>query len=106
MKNSTTNSKEFQVHKDGFYIYGRNYNGTCITKSSNNTNQIIYSDFDHPLKFKQNTLYACYKNFTFTEFYNFCINKKWKDLTIFNLQNEIMFLGKYGSSEIDIKSVI
>jgi hypothetical protein len=106
MKNSTIVSKEFQVYKEGYFINGRNYNGTCINRTSSNTNQIINSHYDRPLKFKQDILYACNKNLTFNEFYSFCINKKWQNLAIFNIQNDNIFLGKYGSSEVVYKSVI
>lgn len=106
MKNTSITSREFQVYKQGYFINGRDSNGICINKTSSGSNQIINSNFDHPLKFKQDSLYGCYKNFTFDEFYNFCINKKWKDLAIINVEDEIKYLGKYGSSEVDYQSVI
>lgn len=105
MRNSSTIFQEFQAYKDGYYINGRNSDGTCIEKTSSNSNQFINSNFDHPLKFKQENLYSCYKNLTFNEFNNFCINKRWKYLELFNVENEVIFLGKYGSSEINYKSV-
>lgn len=105
MKNSTALSKEFQVYKNGYFLYGRNHNGTCIIENSSLSDPIINSYFDKTLKFKQDTLYSCYTNMTFNQFYNFCKDKKWQNLTIFNMQKDIIFLGKYGSSEIDYKSV-
>ena len=105
MKNSTITSQEFQFYKEGYSFYGRNDNGTCIDKTSSNKKEILNYFMDHPLKFRQNTLYACNQNFTFNEFYTFCTKKKWQDLAIFNLHNDIKFLGKYGSSELAFKSV-
>ena len=105
MKKTNSTTRDFQVYKDGFELYGRNYNGTCINITDSAEKPLINSNFDKPLLFKQDSLYACYRNMTFSDFYNFCINKKWKDLLVFNIVKDINLLGKFGASEIDYKSV-
>ncbi len=130
-------SREFQVFKNGFSVYGRSINGECILKhktffstsvnstvdstfnsSFNSTfnsavkslddspvNSTANSNFDYPLKFGQDTLYTCISNMTFSEFYDYCYFNKWENFLIFNIKNDIKFLGKYGSSDIESKSV-
>lgn len=105
MNQTTIVSREFQVYKNGFFPYGRDFNGTCIIKDKTFTKPMINSNFDIPLRFEQDTLYSCNRNMTFAEFFNYCYFNKWENFLIFYMNYDIELLGKYGSSEIDYKSV-
>lgn len=106
MKKNTTEIKVFQAYKDGFFPYGRNFDGTCLSSINPSTStRIINSDFDKAIIFKHDTIYNCFKNLTFAEFYNYCTFNKWQNLLILNIHNDLQFLGKYGASEIGYASV-
>lgn len=95
----------YQYYKDGFYILGVDSNGTCLDKPAAGETPAINSYLDRPMKFPEDTLYGCSLKLNFTSFYNFCNDKKWKDLLLFNLENDLTHLGKYGSSELGYSSV-
>jgi len=105
MKKNTNPIRMYQAYKDGFFPFGRNFDGSCLSINPSNSTRIINSDYDKPLKFKQDIIYNCFKNMTFAEFYNYCTFNKWQNLLILNIWNDLQFLGRYGSSEIGYASV-
>ena len=58
----------FTVKKNGFYVQGRNSDGSCATGTN-----VVYTNFDFPIKFPNNAIYSCEMSYNPTDFQNFCI---------------------------------
>jgi len=103
-----TNSKNsivFTIKKNGFYAVGRDLNDKCLTINGPAINN-PYSSLDSRLMYGADMIYGCLRNFTYTEFVNFCLRKEWKNYVIFNSTEFIQYLGIFGNSNYNITKVI
>lgn len=98
------NNVRFTMKKKGFYAVGRDLNDKCLTVNGPAINN-PYSQLDSRFIFGANMIYGCARNYTYTEFYNFCIKKEWKNYVIFNSTDFIQYLGIYGNSNYNFSKV-
>lgn len=92
----SASSVNFTVPYDGMYMIGRKDDGTCSSIKSGNT---IQSSLDTPILFGVNSVYSCNQNFNLQQFQDFCNNKDWKNLVIYNFVKNIQYIGIFGSSD-------
>ena len=95
----------FTIKKSGFYAVGRDMNDKCLTVNGPAINN-PYSPFDSRFIFGANKIYGCIRNYTYTEFVNFCLKKEWKNYIIFNSTDFIQYLGIFGNSNYNFTNVI
>lgn len=92
--NKTVNGKTmFTVRKNGFYLQGRNNDGSCATGTN-----LLYSNFDFPVKFKSNAIYSCSMNYNPDEFNQFCSSQGWKNFILFKMVSDIQYIGIFGNA--------
>ncbi len=83
----------FTVRKNGFYLQGRNNDGSCATGTN-----LLYSNFDFPVKFKSNAIYSCSMNYNPDEFNQFCSSQGWKNFILFKMVSDIQYIGIFGNA--------
>ena len=96
----------FEVPDEGLYMTGRQQDNTCSYINLPSDFKLIESIFDSPINYGVNTLYSCNLNLNLTQFQNFCTNKNWKNLTMFNLATYIQYIGIFGNANIEYENVI
>jgi hypothetical protein len=96
----------FEVPDEGLYMTGRSQDTTCRYSYSPSDMNMVESTFDSPINYGVNTLYSCNMNFNLTEFENFCENKNWKNLTLYDFPTLIQYIGIFGNANIQFKNVI
>lgn len=84
----------FTVKKNGFYIQGRANDGSCANIGGNT----LYTNFDFPIKFGDNVIYSCSMTYNQKDFNNFCSSQNWKQFVIYNMVNDIQYVGIFGNS--------
>jgi hypothetical protein len=60
-----------------------------------------YSNLDSRVQFNTDMTYGCIKKLTYNQFINFCINKEYKNLLIFNQTQYIQQLGIFGNADFN-----
>lgn len=84
------------LRKYGFFIQGRNNDGSCLDTGSDYLN-----DIDFAVKFGENIAYSCQKSFNSqNDFSAFCNAQGWQNLLIFTIADNIQLLGIFGNAKI------
>jgi hypothetical protein len=96
--NSTSSSgtTQFNIPKDGFYMLGRKDDGTCSEIATDGL--FVKSQFDTPILYGVNSIYACVKKFKLEEFKDFCQNKIWNNYVLYNFIKNLQYVGVFGSA--------
>jgi len=83
------------LRENGYYILGSDPTGSCIVQNSNS--QTYYNN-DSPIKFLENGIYSCSVSLNLAEFTNFCNNKLWRTLYLFNFYSDLNLVGILGNA--------
>ncbi|CDW85277.1 UNKNOWN [Stylonychia lemnae] len=107
---NATQGQHINMTKGGFKIRGADNHGMCYNlKTSlqtglNTTNYTIetpsenlYMD-DPILSFDDSTIYGCKINLTRQELINFCSNKTWQNMMLFQNFQLLKYVGRFGNS--------
>lgn len=97
---NSTNSDgtaQFTVPKDGFYMVGRQPDGTCSEVSGSNYS--IDSQYDSPILYGVNSVYSCVNSMNLDSYRAFCQNKSWKNFVLFNFVQKLQYVGIFGSAD-------
>lgn len=90
----------FEQRREGFHLAGRAQDNTCqYLLNQNNINFHLFND--PTIIFNQNLKYSCNLNLNYIEFENFCNGKLWKSLVLYNIANQINYIGIFGNANIN-----
>ena len=64
------------------------------------------SIYDIPIRFLINNYYSCQILLNYEEYKNFCLNKDWRNLKIFNFARRLQLIGIFGNAKIDSHDVL
>jgi len=96
----------FQVPDEGLYMTGSQQDHSCKYRNSPSDFKKVESTFDSPINYRENTIYSCNLNFNLSQFENFCTNKKWKNLKIYDFPTLIQYVGIFGNANAQFTTVI